>query len=124
MLGWRSCYAIAATSCNRRTWGCHAGGAGAEIAADLRHQHISTATTLIQRLRGIDEFDELWHEPGDASTARRCRVVCANLGVVELDREMLTAERGLRMVLYLTAPGSDSESRLALASVLGYHRFG
>ncbi len=96
---------------------------GVEIVADLHHQYASTATTLVQRLCGIDEFDELWQEPGAPPSARRCRVVCANIGVVELDREVLTAGRGQRVVFYLPVSDSDSESRLQLASVLGHHRF-
>ena len=97
---------------------------GAEIVAELRRQHGSAAAALVQVLRGVDEFDDLWREPGDILSARRCQVVCPNVGVVDLDREVLTAEGGLRVVLYLARPGSDSESRLALASVLGQQRFG
>ena len=97
---------------------------GAEIVADLHRQHSSAAAALVRRLRGLAEFDGLWSEHGDVAPARRCRVVCPNVGVVDLDREVLTADGGLRVVLYLAPPGSDSESRLALASVLGYQRFG
>lgn len=96
---------------------------GAEIVADLRRQHTSAAAALVQKLRGLDEFDKLWRQPADIVPARRCRVVCPHVGVVDLDREVLTADRGLRVVLYLARPGSDSESRLALASVLGQQRF-
>lgn len=96
----------------------------AEIVADLQRQHGSAAAALVQQLRGLDEFDELWRQPGDIAPARRARVVCPHVGVVDLDREVLTADGGLRVVLYLARPGSDSESRLALASVLGLQRFG
>lgn len=99
---------------------------GAEIAAELRRavqgEHDGPAADLVHLLlRRSGEFAELWRNPGPAVVpTRRCRVVHRELGVIELDRDVL-CESNFRLVIYTPAAGSTIA--LELATVLGHHRF-
>ena len=104
---------------------------GAEIVADLRrsqHQGQRRATDLVQTLsRRSGEFAEIWRRTtfsGTALAARRCGVVHPRLGVINLQREVLSdVDLNLRVVMYLAVPGSESHTKLKLSSVIGHHRF-
>ena len=90
-----------------------------EIVADLRSGGAATLVRLL--LNRSAEFAECWHAPdGAVSPARRCRIVHRELGVIELNREVL-CEAEFRLVIYTAAPGSAAA--LDLATVLGHHRF-
>lgn len=99
---------------------------GAEIAAELRRavqsEHLGAASDLVRLMqRRSGEFTELWRNPGPAlDPTRRCRVVHRELGVIELNREVL-CESDFRLVIYTAAP--ESKVQLELATVLGHHRF-
>lgn len=99
---------------------------GAEIAAELRNavhgEHVGPAADLVHLLlRRSGEFAELWRNPGPAvAPTRRCRIVHRELGVIELNRDML-CEKNFRLVIYTPAAGSTIA--LELATVLGHHRF-
>lgn len=105
---------------------------GAEIVADLRRSRdhgVCTATRLVRLLLDrSDEFAELWRCPAHSIgtlVARVCRVVAPGIGVIDLQREVLTdVDLNQRVVVYMAEPGSESQTKLKLSTVIGHHRFG
>ncbi|MHC9294204.1 helix-turn-helix transcriptional regulator [Mycobacterium sp. LTG2003] len=106
---------------------------GHEIVRDLRRSRMdgelgAAAAELVKLLlRRSAEFAEMWRRepPLDAVRVNRpCRVVHPALGVIDLQREVLfDRDRNRRVVIYLTVPGSESHTKLKLATVIGHHRF-
>ncbi|NVN54050.1 putative DNA-binding protein [Mycolicibacterium hippocampi] len=105
---------------------------GAEITADLRRSvglnpSRRAAGDLVSALLDRSgEFAELWRtRPAtNAVAARQCGIVHPELGLLELQREVLCDNTsGQRLVLYLATPGSEGHVGLTLASVIGYQRF-
>jgi hypothetical protein len=105
----------------------------AEIAIDLRqsqslNHHDGTAARLVQLLlHRSEEFALHWYRQTSRITvraARQSQIIHPELGVIDLHREMLsTTDRSQRIVVYLTTPGTESHTKLQLASVIGHHRF-
>jgi hypothetical protein len=106
---------------------------GAEIVADLRRsqghsQDRSAAMDLVGLLlHRSAEFAEFWRRTPPMDTflaARRTCVVHPQLGVIDLQREVLSdADLRQRVVIYLAVPGLESHTKLELSSVIGHHRF-
>lgn len=84
------------------------------------------ANELVEALRArSEEFDELWREHEVAVRRRdRKRIVHPELGVIELDCQVLTAEEQGQMLLVFTAtPASEDAEKLELLKVIGDQRF-
>jgi hypothetical protein len=105
---------------------------GSEIAADLHHrlqdnESSTLALDLVQNLlsRSV-EFADHWQAAagrGAVLGARRCRVIHADIGEIEMYREVLSDNSsGQRLVTYLAAPGSEGYSKLQLLSVISRQR--
>lgn len=103
-----------------------------EIAGDLRRSvelercHRPADDLVRMLLTHSGEFADLWPTAPatGAPASRQCCVVHPELGIVELQREVLydSASRQ-RLVLYLGTPGSEGQNKLTLASVIGCQRF-
>lgn len=132
--GWaRSCYHrwFAVPSQRRHHPDEHA-AISAEIVADLRRSVAGSrpdiaAEGLVHRLLAASpEFGDLWCRASlpDVAIARTVRVVAPQVGVIDLQREVLVAaDRSHRVVVYIAEPGSRSDTLLRLLSVVGQHRF-
>ena len=84
------------------------------------------ANELVEALRARSrEFDELWREHEVAVRRRdRKRIVHPELGMIELDCQILTDEDRSQMLLVFTAtPGSEDAEKLELLEVIGDQRF-
>lgn len=99
----------------------------ASLVADLRrtagrYGDDPDLRDLVSRLSSASpEFCELWsrHQVDEHGPSIR-RVIQSQVGTLDLDCDILTTQRhDLRIMMYTAAPGSDSESRLALLATLG-----
>lgn len=95
---------------------------GTEIAADLHHclggdKPSRVAVDLVRMLLDESaEFSDIWSQTTSATqtlASRQTCVVHSELGHVELHREVLAdVESGLRLVIYLSTPGTAGHSKL------------
>ncbi|MET0453843.1 MAG: helix-turn-helix transcriptional regulator [Mycobacterium sp.] len=101
----------------------------ADIVADLRRSSgdVAAAHLIGLLLDRSEEFRWHWQRPATGVTdpgSRRCRIAHRDLGTIDLHREMLcNGDRSQRIVVYLATPGTESQSKLELISVIGHHRF-
>lgn len=106
---------------------------GTEIAADLHHcldgdKPSRVAVDLVTMLLDESaEFSGIWSQTTSATetlASRQACVVHSELGHVELHREVLAdIESGLRLVIYLSTPGTAGHSKLQLVPVIGHQTF-
>jgi transcriptional regulator with XRE-family HTH domain len=102
------------------------------MVADLRsvlaqRPDDAEAVELVEKLRErSDEFAGLWDEHKVAvRRGGRKRIVQPELGVIELDCQVLTAEeQGQRLLVFTATPGSEDADKLELLKVIGNQRFG
>ncbi|MBE2319735.1 helix-turn-helix domain-containing protein [Solirubrobacter sp. CPCC 204708] len=76
-------------------------------------------------LRESEEFARLWceHEVRAPATTRK-RIAHPQVGLIELDCQILTAENQTEMlVVFTAAPGSEDAEKLALLGVIGTETF-
>lgn len=112
---------------------CHLHGPGtaealdASLVADLRRTtgRYPDDPQLRQLVRRLDAtstpFHDLWlrHEIDQHGPTLK-RVVHSEVGVLDLDCDILTIQRNdLRIMMYTAEPGSESESKLALLAAIG-----
>lgn len=107
---------------------------GTEIAADLHHcldgdKPSRVAVDLVTMLLDESaEFSGIWSQTTSATetlASRQACVVHSELGHVELHREVLAdIESGLRLVIYLSTPGTAGHSKLQLVPVIGHQTRG
>lgn len=99
----------------------------ASLVADLRrtagrYPDDPALAQLVSRLsEASPQFRELWlrHQVDEHGPSIR-RVIRSQVGILDLDCDILSTQRhDLRILLYTAAPGSDSESRLALLATIG-----
>jgi transcriptional regulator with XRE-family HTH domain len=102
------------------------------MVADLRsvlaqRPDDSEAVELVEALRErSEEFAALWDEHKVAvRRGDRKRIVQLELGIIELDCQVLTAEeQGQRLLVFTATPGTEDADRLELLKVIGDQRFG
>ena len=100
------------------------GAVSAEIVAELRGARGGVVDELVGRLRHRSaEFAALWAHGEHDRALTRLTVVHPAIGRIELRREVLR-KNDFRLVIYTAAPGSEAHAKLALAAVVGHHRFG
>lgn len=84
------------------------------------------ARAFVDRLRReSDEFARIWaeHEVQLPSTTRK-RLAHPQVGLIELDCQILTAENQTELLVVFTAtPGSEDAEKLALLGVIGTQQF-
>jgi transcriptional regulator with XRE-family HTH domain len=84
------------------------------------------ASELVERLLAESpEFADLWgrHEVGVHRDTRK-RLIHPQVGMLELDCQVLTAENQTeRLIVFTAAPGSESAEKLELLSVVGTQSF-
>lgn len=99
----------------------------ASLVGDLRriagrYSEDSPLQMLVSRLNNeSSRFRSLWerHEIDEHGPSIK-RVVHSEVGVIDLDCDILTVQRNdLRIMMYSTEPGSESESKLALLGAIG-----
>lgn len=101
------------------------------MVADLRsvlalRPDDADAVALVEELRSSSaEFEALW-AAHDVSVRRRDRkrIVNPELGVIELDCQVLTAEeQGQRLLVFTATPGTEDAEKLELLKVIGDQSF-
>ncbi|MEU3733883.1 helix-turn-helix transcriptional regulator [Streptomyces sp. NPDC033538] len=112
---------------------CHLYGPGsaealdASMVADLRrstgrYPDDAQLRQLASRLNETStQFRELWqrHEIAEHGPTIK-RVVHSEVGILDLDCDILTTQRhDLRILMYTAEPGSESDSKLALLATIG-----
>ncbi len=99
--------------------------------AGLRAVHARDASdpelrALVETLqRESPEFARLWeeHEVALPSTTHK-RIAHPQVGLIELDCQILTAENQMeRLIVFTATPGSEDAERLALLGVIGTQEF-
>ncbi|GAA3290357.1 helix-turn-helix transcriptional regulator [Streptomyces cinereospinus] len=103
---------------------------GVSMTADLRrsagrYPDDPELPKLVERLsERSDRFRELWqrHQIAEHDAAVK-KITHPEVGALELDCDILSTQRGdLRIVMYSAAPGSESDSKLALLAAIGTQR--
>jgi len=88
--------------------------------------HDPEARELVDALLAAsEEFAALWaeHEVGLPSETRK-RVVHPEVGLLDLDCQILTAENHKeRLVVFTATPGTEDAERLAMLAVIGTQTF-
>lgn len=111
---------------------CHLYGPGsaddldASLVGDLRrsagrYPGDSQLRGLVARLdEASPRFHELWlrHEINEHGPTIK-RVVHSEVGALDLDCDILTTQKDLRIMMYTAEPGSESDSKLALLGAIG-----
>jgi transcriptional regulator with XRE-family HTH domain len=95
-------------------------------ASGLRTVHDPEAQALVNALLAAsDEFARLWaeHEVAAPPSTRK-RVLHPEVGLLDLDCQILTAENQTeRLVVFTATPGTEDAERLAMLAVIGTQRF-
>src|SRR5690349_10812793 len=92
----------------------------------LRTVHDAEAQALVAALLAeSEEFAALWaeHEVAAPPSTRK-QVLHPEVGLLDLDCQILTAENQTeRLVVFTATPGTDDAERLALLSIIGTQTF-
>jgi transcriptional regulator with XRE-family HTH domain len=99
------------------------------IVADLRraagrYPNDPRLTTLIERrLAGNEHFAALWHEATVAGHRADRKVIRhPEIGDITVECDVLNdSDTDIKLVIYTAAPGSEDETKLQLARVIGAH---
>jgi transcriptional regulator with XRE-family HTH domain len=90
-------------------------------AATAQFPHDPKLTSLVSELLAIPRFARLWetHAVGGVQLTFKA-VDHPEVGVIALDRDVLTvADSGLKVVTYTAPPGSETAEKLGLLAVIG-----